>query len=296
MDRNAKIIKLKLDIIFKRVFGDQKNDEIITAFLEDLLEMERGSIQEIFIQNVELPPDSLDQKFSRLDLKMRVDGKIINIEMQVNAEWDFGDRTLFYWAKIFSKELGSGDEYGELPKTICINIINFNFFEDAAYHSHFQVLEKHRHELLSEKLDIHFFELKKINRSAKHKPMEDWLTLINAETEGDLMDSETSTQIPEIHKAIVLLRELNADEKLQQQVHYREKRLHDEATALGNAQRKGEAIGLKKGLEKGKAIGIEEGFLSALAQLVKEGILTVENAAERANISVSEFKNKTHLT
>ena len=110
------------------------------------------------------------------------------------------------------------------------------------------------------------------------------------------MDLETSTQIPEIHKAIVLLRELNADEKLQQQVHYREKRLHDEATALGNAQRKGEAIGLKKGLEKGKAIGIEEGFLSALAQLVKEGILTVENAAERANISVSEFKNKTHLT
>ena len=106
------------------------------------------------------------------------------------------------------------------------------------------------------------------------------------------MDLETTTQIPEIHKAIVLLRELNADEKLQQQVHYREKRLHDEATALGNAQRKGEKIGM----EKGEKIGMEKGFLSALAQLVKEGILTVENAAERANISVSEFKNKTHLT
>ena len=102
------------------------------------------------------------------------------------------------------------------------------------------------------------------------------------------MDLETTTQIPEIHKAIVLLRELNADEKLQQQVHYREKRLHDEATALGNARR--------KGIEEGKTLGIEEGILLTLAKFVEDGIITIQDAAERANMSVSEFKNKTHLT
>lgn len=44
MDREAKIIKLKLDVIFKRVFGNEKNDKIIAAFVEDLLEMKRGTI------------------------------------------------------------------------------------------------------------------------------------------------------------------------------------------------------------------------------------------------------------
>ena len=53
------------------------------------------------------------------------------------------------------------------------------------------------------------------------------------------MDLETTTQIPEIHKAIALLRELNADEELKQQAYAREKLLHDEATSSGNARRKG---------------------------------------------------------
>lgn len=40
-----------------------------------------------------------------------------------------------------------------------------------------------------------------------------------------------------------MLRELSADEKVRQEAYYREKRLHDEATTLGNARREGEAIG-----------------------------------------------------
>ena len=71
--------------------------------------------------------------------------------------------------------------------------------------------------------------------------MEDWLNLINAETEGELMDIETNTQIKEVRDTIVILRELNADEKVKQEAYYREKRLHDEASALGNARREGRA-------------------------------------------------------
>ncbi|MCM1228049.1 MAG: Rpn family recombination-promoting nuclease/putative transposase [Clostridium sp.] len=260
------MIKLKLDIIFKRVFGNEKNDKIISAFVEDLLEMERGSIQKIEINNVELPPDELDKKFSRLDLKMHIDDKVVNIEMQINYESDFKDRTLFYWSRLYSEELGSGEEYDDLKKTICINIINFNAFECGDYHSHFKVKEIERDEILSDKLDIHFFELKKIKKSAKHKPMEDWLNLINAETEGELMDIESTTQIKEIRDTIVLLRELNADEKLKQEVYYREKRLHDEASALGHARREGIAEGLAEGLEKGRVEGEAKGLVKGRAE------------------------------
>ena len=61
------------------------------------------------------------------------------------------------------------------------------------------------------------------------------------------MDVETTTQIQEVKKAVVVLRELNADEKVRKEAYYREKRLHDEATALGHARREGKAEGVVEG-------------------------------------------------
>lgn len=72
-------------------------------------------------------------------------------------------------------------------------------------------MEKNRHEILTDKFGIHFFELKKIGKSPnKDNPMELWLQLINAETEEELDMLET-TNVQEINKAILVLRELNAD-------------------------------------------------------------------------------------
>ena len=69
-----------------------------------------------------------------------------------------------------------------------------------------------------------------------------------------------NTSIPEVRKTVVILRELSADEKVQQEVFYREKRLHDEATALGHARREGRAEGEEIGLAKGRAEGRVEGL------------------------------------
>ena len=185
MNREEKIVKLKLDVIFKRVFGNAKNEKIIAAFISDLLEIPRESIRAIYISNVELTPEYLDQKFSRLDLKLNVDGRIVNIEMQVNREPDFKERTLFYWAKLYSEELDAGEEYGELKQTICINIINFELFDCEDYHSKFELLESQRKELMTNKLAIHFFELRKLSKFKRNRRMEDWLQLIDAETDDD---------------------------------------------------------------------------------------------------------------
>ena len=243
MNKDEKIVKLKLDVIFKRVFGNEKNEKIIAAFISDLLEIPRESIKKIYINNVELTPEYLEQKFSRLDLKMDVDGRIVNIELQVNKESFFKERTLFYWSKLYSEELLAGDEYTELKQTICINIINFNLFECEDYHSNFKILESERKELLTDKFAIHFFELKKVGKYRKNKRMEDWLNLINAETEGDLMAIQQSTTIPEVQDTIVMLRHLSADQQVRQEAYYREKLLHDEASALGSARREGRAEG-----------------------------------------------------
>lgn len=258
VSREAKIVKLKLDIIFKRIFGDEKNEDIIAAFISSLLEIPRESIGKISIENVELTPEQLGQKFSRLDLKMDIDGRTVNIELQIQNEDDFNDRTLFYWARLYSESLKESEPYSKLKRTICINIINFNHFTCPDYHSQFKVLETERYEVLTDKFSIHFFELKKIKSAAKNKPMEDWLNLINAETEGDLMDIQKSTTIPEVQKTIVLLKNLSADEKIRQEAFYREKALHDEASAIEGAKQAG-AIGERERLIRNwRAKGISE--------------------------------------
>ncbi len=79
---------------------------------------------------------------------------------------------------------------------------------------------------------------------------------------GDLMDIQNSTTIPEVKKTIVMLRELSADEKVRQEAFYREKRIHDEATALNGARKEGIEIGRAEGLnemiEKMRKSGMSE--------------------------------------
>ena len=79
-----------------------------------------------------------------------------------------------------------------------------------------------------------------------------------------------TTAIPEVRKTIVMLRELSADEKVRQEAFYREKRLHDEASALGHARREGIAEGIEIGKAEGKAEGITEGMAKGKAEVAEK--------------------------
>ena len=65
---------------------------------------------------------------------------------------------------------------------------------------------------------------------------------------------------------IVMLRQLSADEQVRVEAHYREKRLHDEATALGSARREG----IAEGKAKGEAIGIVKGKTAAYSDVAEK--------------------------
>ena len=80
------------------------------------------SIGHSAVTNTEMPADVVEGKFCRLDINMKVDGRLVNIEMQVDEEDDYRERALFYWARMFSSALEQGKEYGELPRTVVISI------------------------------------------------------------------------------------------------------------------------------------------------------------------------------
>ena len=45
-----------------------------------------------------------------------------------------------------------------------------------------------------------------------------------------------------------------------------------------------------KWIKEGRREGIKEGVINTLRMLVKDGIISVEDAAKRANLSVSKFQ------
>ena len=51
----------------------------------------------------------------------------------------------------------------------------------------------------------------------------------------------------------------------------------------------------EEGIEEGIAIGEKKGALKTLADLVHKGLLTLAQAAEEANMTVSEFEEQTGL-
>ena len=317
MDKETKIVKLKLDLIFKRVFGTEEHKNWLANLVANLLDIPLESIENIEIQNTEIVPDYLNQKFSRLDFRVKLNDEIINIELQVHFEEDYAERTLYYWSKLYSEQLKVKDAYGDAEKTICINILNFNLFDCKEYYSSFKIMEESRHSILTDRFSIVFFELKKLKNARKNKPVEVWLDLINAETEGDLEMIESTTNVKDIHDIIFTIREMSADEKTRYEAEMREKAIMDERSALTNSERrgfkrgikKGEAIGLekgkalglekgkvlgeKKGIEKGKALGIEEGMIKAKILMVDSLILnmklSLKDALKIAEITEEQY-------
>lgn len=261
MGNEKNIVKLKLDVVFKKMFGDENNVACLRSFLASMLELPEQSIHNIVMRNSEIFPEDITNKFSRMDLSMEVDQKQINVEMQVGYEKDFRERTLFYWSSLYSSALKSGEPYGNLPETICINIVNFNLFESPEFHSHFKLMEKSRHEILTDKIALHFFELKKIGKVNKQStPMELWLQLVNAETEEELSMLE-QTNVKEIQDAVMIVRRMSADEKIREMAKRRELALHEEASALSGAREEGRVEGENRTLELLKSMGISEEIL-----------------------------------
>lgn len=87
MSRN--IVKAKLDIIFKKIFGTKGNEDVLSSFLSGVLEIPQNDIGEIKIKNTEMIPEQVNGKFSRMDLAMKVRNKLIKNRLILMTELCF---------------------------------------------------------------------------------------------------------------------------------------------------------------------------------------------------------------
>ena len=126
-------LPLTSDYVFKRIFGQEENKSALIDFLEGILEIK---IQNVQINNPEIPKDFYDSKYGVLDLKVTLDNRlIVNVEMQMQNQYNIEQRSTFYMTSTYAKQLGEREGYENCKKVIVINILNFNYYKRDSYHS-----------------------------------------------------------------------------------------------------------------------------------------------------------------
>ena len=249
MSKKSKVTP-KLDLVFKKIFGNVKNTDILADFLATVLGIETNEITNIEILDNEMIPETLISKFSRLDLKLTLNSKTsVNIEIQVLNYSNYKERTLFYWAKVYTEELQKNEDYINLKNVIAINVIDFNLFDCKEYHSTFKIFEEHRQELLTDKLRIDFLELKKAKkeRGIMTDKKQMWMDFLNSNAEDDETLNSLATKSPVMEKAVAVLRQMSTDEKELYEIEQREKAVRDEIAARSYER--------EQGLKQGEILG-----------------------------------------
>ncbi len=250
-------INPRVDFAFKLIFGREQNKDILISLLNSILEdYQPRPIASIEILNPFGSKEYERDKLTILDIRARDDkGEFYNIEMQITDQYYYNKRATYYWARLYSSQLGEGREYNNLKRTVSINILNFNRLEEKDYHSVYRIKNLRNNKDLHDQLEIHFIELEKFTKELPdlQKTLDRWIYFLKyAEKFTGYNLPVPLKEIDTIEKAIRILDKMSLTEEEREIYEARLKALRDESGALETARIKGIEEGIKKGIEKGK--------------------------------------------
>ncbi|MDR0904539.1 MAG: Rpn family recombination-promoting nuclease/putative transposase [Ruminococcus sp.] len=233
------VTKPSNDAIFKLLFV--QNIDLLQDFLSNALDMPFDDFRDITIMNPELSGIVAGEKISVLDILVnKPDGTKLNIEMQNCDEGDFKERSVYYCSKLFIKNFLAGQSYNELPKTICINILQFTLFKKAGYKcSAFPTITETA-EAITDLWQILYFQLPKLDDEIKREKAQhilEWLKFFTVKTKEDIKVMKETSKDEYVIKALEKVELMNEDEKTRRLAEAREEAILREKWILGAAKR-----------------------------------------------------------
>ena len=297
-----KFLDPKNDLAFKRVFGSEKNKDILIPFLNDILDHQYiGEIREItFLPTVQAPKVAA-RKQSIVDVLCQdQNGVQYIVEMQITATAGFERRALYYASRAYSGQLFEGDNYNKLRDVIFLAITNFTMFPDEpAIKSDHIILNKKTYSHKLKGFSFTFIELPKFTKKLEE------LTSIREKWYYYLKHAPSTTpeeydklvkDFPALQRAYDELKQFSwSKEDL---TRYEEITKHDRDNAsawLAHFQ-KGEEKGLKKGLEEGEKKGRKKGLEEGEKKGIKKEKLEIAKQMLEDGEPIEKIKKWTGLS
>ncbi|AGX41931.1 Rpn family recombination-promoting nuclease/putative transposase [Clostridium saccharobutylicum] len=270
------IMSPKIDFVFKLLFGDERNKDLLISFLSAVLDLPESEFIGIEILNTELFREFKEDKKGILDVRAKTkNGKQIDIEIQVLPTEFMPERTLFYWSKMYTAQVKPGDTYDKLKKCITINIVDFKCTPLKKIHSSYHLVEDETSYKLTDILEIHFLEIPKLFDedilTDEEDPIVQWMEFLDGKSKGVM--EMLAKKNESIKKAYSLLQIISKDEKARMIYEAREAELRDQLTRIKCAEEK----------------GANEKSIKIAQNLLRMG-LSVQQVASAAEIEIDEVE------
>ena len=290
---NTGLLDIRQDYIFKLVFSDENNKDVLIALLNAILKGE-PHIYDITIQNPETPKLSANNRWMFLDIKAKIDdNQYVNIEIQAQNTIDLIDRGIQYLARMLvendkrlqeNKEITDSRWKYTYPKVIGIWILGSKLSHDYGAPVNEAVMtfkpnEMRSYQIVSDKIRLFTIELPKFNpKKRRHKDLlDDWMAFFN-----NPMDEEALENY-EIHKALESLQYLSADKKVREEFDWRNDSLLYELSLANTSREEGEKIGEARG----RAEGEKNAKIETARNLLNMN-LSIDQISQATGLSIEE--------
>ncbi|MBA2369885.1 MAG: Rpn family recombination-promoting nuclease/putative transposase [Candidatus Protochlamydia sp.] len=163
----TKFLNPKNDFAFKKIFGTERNKDILIHFLNDMLMFKNnGHIVDISFLKTIQDPETASKKTSIVDILCTDQSKNTYIvEMQVVKEKGFEKRAQYYASKAYISQANIGEEYYNLKEIIFLAISDFIMFPNKKdYKSDHVILDMKNHDHDLKDFSFTFLELPKFNK------------------------------------------------------------------------------------------------------------------------------------
>jgi predicted transposase/invertase (TIGR01784 family) len=281
-DTAPRLLPLKNDLIFKMVFGDHRYIGTIRAFLTAVLDIPAEEYEELEIIDPHLERDSPDDKLGILDVRVQLKSKrLVSVEIQVRKTPHMAERAAFSTGRNLSRQISPGQDYAKIGRVVTIVIADYDMIScSESYHHVFRLYDKDNGVLLTDVIEIHTLELRKLPEASgedeKESELLDWLRLIRSEREDEIEMLAAKTE--EMKMTVGRLKQLSADERTRMLYEARQLYLMDEAARRDTA------------VAEGRARGRAEGKLEMVRQMLLSG-LDIGVISQISGMSAEEIKN-----
>ena len=276
--KNYPLMNPKVDFAFKEIMLDE---QALKGFLGSVLKINPEQIKEIIYKNPNMPKVHKEDKLSILDVRIMIEVdsssekkhllKEIDIEMQVSYLSTWGNRSIYYVAKMLTDQRGIDKKYSNIKKAIGIDVLDFTYMKETKrFHTVYHVSEDVEHLKLSDIMEWHLIELPKIPKKSDGTELYQWVKFFSARTPKEFAMIVQGN--PYLEAALKRLEVISQDEKKRLEYTARQKAIFDHESYIEDSYNRGYANGEANGIEKGRAEGRAEGIAEGEAKGRAEGI------------------------
>ena len=268
-----KFYKGKTDAIFKAIFCDPKNKDL----LERLLSEATGkNLEVISIKSPELIKANVYVKGKTMDVLVKTDDGLCNIEVNSYSDIFLHRRNMTYICNKYGNGLESGKSYDEMKNFIQINLTSEADYDIPPYEKYLVKGEITGNNYV-DNLIIYEFNLPKLKDPCYNNYK--FISLLDAEEDELRKLCEGDEKMEKFEKEV---HRLNDDDDFIQLMTDEEENEILKNTYIGR--------GFKQGIEQGERVGKQKRNVEIAKEMLKKG-MDISTISEITELTIDEISN-----